>query len=332
LLGNAVKFTDQGQITLRVAARDEMADMVGFRLRFEVADTGVGIATAQLEKIFQPFEQTGETVRRAEGTGLGLAISRRLVQAMGGELQVTSVLGQGSTFSFEAEFPVVAAPALRELAPEHSIVGYTGERRKVLVVDDKAYNRTILLDMLGPLGFDLAEAADGQEAIEKARVFHPDLIMMDLVMPVMTGIEATQKIRGLSDLPPMTIIAASASAFDSDKQQSHLAGCDEFLSKPIEMARLLPLLEQHLHLHWVYDDAPPSEEPEASTVPTTLPPREALEALYELALHGNMVGVQAYADELETLSDDYKPFAAQIREMARAFDDNRLLALLETHL
>nr|MBA3530654.1 response regulator [Ardenticatenales bacterium] len=156
--------------------------------------------------------------------------------------------------------------------------------------------------------------------------------MMDLVMPVMTGIEATQQIRGSADLPPMTIIAASASAFDSDKQQSQFAGCDDFLPKPIEMSRLLLLLEQHLHLEWLFEETVPSEVPADESHPTTLPSRAELGVLYDLALRGNMVGVQTYADQLETLSDTYKPFAAQVREMARAFDDNRLLALIEPHL
>ncbi|MBU0510817.1 MAG: response regulator, partial [Chloroflexi bacterium] len=205
LLGNAVKFTDQGHVMLRVSVNDEirMQNAEGdpaihpstfITLHFEVEDTGIGIPPDQLERVFLPFEQAGETSKRVEGTGLGLAISRQIVQLMGGRLQVESKLGQGSAFWFDVTLPVIEAVAQKGATPLRAIVDYEGARRKVLVADDKAYNRQMLVDLLEPLGFEVSMAGDGQEAVDKALNWQPDAIVMDLVMPVKTGFDAAQEI------------------------------------------------------------------------------------------------------------------------------------------
>ena len=194
LIGNAIKFTDQGQVIFQVGLIDpataafsttpieQLAITPTCHLRFAVIDTGVGIRADKLEHIFLPFEQVGDAHRRVEGTGLGLTITRNLVEAMNGRLTVESEVGRGSVFRLDLEFPMVCMDdGSRPPIPDREIVGYVGPRRKLLVVDDKPSNRSILVKLLEPLGFELFEASNGQEAIEQVDAIRPDAIFLDLI-------------------------------------------------------------------------------------------------------------------------------------------------------
>jgi signal transduction histidine kinase/ActR/RegA family two-component response regulator len=247
LLGNAVKFTDSGQVILSVLtlhASDSRAD-----LRFEVRDSGVGIAADQLQNIFDPFVQVGDVQRRAGGTGLGLAISRQLVRRMGGEIHVESQVGAGSRFWFDLGFPLIElAPALPATA--RMPTGYTGPRQRILIVDDVADNRNMLSDSLGALGFELDQASDGRQALEQLERLPPDLIVMDMAMPVLSGLDAMRCIRALPGHAKLPIIAVSAHASNSDRANCLAAGASEFMTKPIDIAQLLALTAQLLRLSW----------------------------------------------------------------------------------
>jgi signal transduction histidine kinase/ActR/RegA family two-component response regulator len=254
LLSNAVKFTDTGQVMLRVtrlktpvvgAAAGAMA-----RLRCEVEDNGIGISEAQQARLFQPFEQLAEVGRREGGTGLGLAISRPLIRLMGGDIQVRSRPGEGSVFWFEIAVPALEAP-VHALLERRAPVGYEGERRKVLVVDDVPHNRAMLLDALGTLGFQVADAGNGAEALHVAARFRPDLIVMDLMMPVMDGFEATRRLRLSSEGDEVPIIATSASATAETELRSREAGANAFIGKPIEQSVLLNAIAAALSLTWI---------------------------------------------------------------------------------
>jgi len=189
LLGNAVKFTDKGSITFGADYRDG-------RVCFEVRDTGPGISPDEREKIFDPFHQTGSSMKKSEGTGLGLSISKRLTELMGGSLTVKSTPGQGSVFRAELELPsVIPEENISDVKNSSLITGYEGARRKILIVDDIYQNRFLLSDLLISLGFETSEADDGQKAVEKAAELQPDLILMDLFMPDMDGFEAVKIIR-----------------------------------------------------------------------------------------------------------------------------------------
>ncbi|HJV60115.1 MAG TPA: PAS domain S-box protein [Albitalea sp.] len=248
LLANAVKFTDRGWVGLRVQAQPGWGEC---RLRFEVSDSGIGIAAQELPRLFQPFEQLGDAARRAGGTGLGLAISRELVRSMGGDIEVRSAPGSGSCFSFELVMPVIAADATA--APSRRVVtGYLGARKKVLIVDDGAANRALLCDFLRPLDFETHEAADGAAGIDAARRWRPDLILMDNVMPVMSGLEATRGLRAQPQFMAVPIIAISASASQTDRDNSFAAGADAFLHKPIDFEELLRHMAALLSLRWTY--------------------------------------------------------------------------------
>ncbi len=249
LLSNAVKFTDKGQVKLVVEnlkSTDETCS-----LRFQISDTGVGLTPEQIGKIFLPFEQVGEAKRQAEGTGLGLAITRQLVKMMGGEIKVKCKPGQGSRFWFDLSFPIVDVEVKEKPVQYQKITGYKGTRQKVLVVDDNLENRLVLVNLLAPLGFEVTQAEDGRQGLAKAGEFHPDLILMDLRMPVMSGLEAVAAIRRIPGLKKIPIIAASASVLPEDQEESRLAGCDGFLPKPVQFDELLKMLQEHLTLEWI---------------------------------------------------------------------------------
>ena len=326
LLANAVRFTDRGQVALRVCLTPSA------RLRFAVQDTGVGISETQLDTIFQPFEQAGETRRRLGGTGLGLAISRQFVRLMNGEIRVESRIGQGSTFWFELETPVVKAEAAPLLA-KSIVTGYAGPRKTVLVVDDMAGNRAVVIDMLRPLGFVMAEAANGREGLDKAQTLQPDLILMDIVMPEMDGLEATRRLRQWPARKEVPVIAISASASGGDEASSLAAGASAFLPKPISLARLLAQIGSLLKLTWI--EAPvtaqpsPEREAEAELV---APPPEEMEILHYLARRGNMQDILQRASHLARLDERYRPFADRLSLLAKEYRSKTILSLVEQYL
>ncbi|MDP3841667.1 MAG: ATP-binding protein [Oxalobacteraceae bacterium] len=326
LLANAVKFTDRGQVSLRVRFSPLS------RLRFEVQDTGIGISANQLESIFQPFEQGGEAQRRLGGSGLGLAISQRFVRLMGGEIQVESRLGQGSTFWFELELPVVEAELAT--APVAGVVsGYQGPRKKVLVVDDVAENRAVMIDMLGQIGFQMAAAKNGREGLEQAQALRPDLILMDVIMPEMGGLEAARRLRQLPAQKQVPIIAVSASASGGDKESSLAAGMNAFLPKPIDFDLLLTQIASLLQLDWTYAAPPAGAAPEQQAPgPLLAPPAQEMAILHRLAREGNMRDIVQRAAHLSELDERYRPFADQLRLLAKGYQSKAILSLVEQHL
>jgi signal transduction histidine kinase/streptogramin lyase/DNA-binding NarL/FixJ family response regulator len=340
LLGNAVKFTDRGQVTLRIE-REPLPQVPGepacARLRFTVADTGIGIGAEERARIFQPFEQLGSARRQAGGTGLGLAISQQLVEQMGGHIELDSTWGSGSTFWFAAGFALASAEAATPAAAQTPLVsGYRGPRRRVLVVDDRRENRMVFLNLLEPLGFEVTLAEDGAEGVEQARLHLPDMIFMDLVMPVMMGFEAVPAIRRIPGLASVPIVAVTASLLQLDQEQVHGAGFETCVAKPIDTAQILGLLKHYLDLEWEYEPAAAAmPEPRPTHVaarraaPMVAPPPEELAAIYELARFGNMAGVQQHALSLEQLAPEYIPFARHIHRLAEAFDDEQIQAFVQ---
>ncbi|MFN2109349.1 MAG: two-component regulator propeller domain-containing protein [Anaerolineae bacterium] len=333
LLGNAVKFTEAGRIVFRVRELRPPPAPGQARMRFEVVDTGAGMTPDQLARLFQPFEQVGAEAQRAEGTGLGLVISRQLVRAMGGELHVESEPGHGSTFWFEVDLPVVAIAASTPTAPSAAITGYTTSGKhplKVLVADDKAYNRLVLVDLLEPLGFEVIEAADGQQAVERAQATQSDLIIMDLVMPVMTGVEAMQVIRRIPALHKTVIFATSASVFEKDRQSSAVAGCDAFLPKPIHVPQLFNLIAEHCQVTWVYETPTPLgvSVPDFASEAVVMPPETVLVELRALLQRGNLYAIRQRAVAIGQEDARYLPFAVQLEQLARDFEEDKIRILL----
>jgi len=333
LLGNAVKFTQQGQVFLRVntIGKPVEGEIKQQCLRFEIEDTGIGMTSDELKKIFLPFEAGNNSGK----VGLGLAISGKLVEMMGGQLRVESEKDKGSTFWFEIVLPMVEVTSLLEQEVNEPVTGYEGKRRTILVVDDKQNNRLMMLNMLEPLGFNVVLAKDGQEEIDKAIEIQPDIILTDLVMPVKTGFEAVQEIRQIPALKNTPIIAISASVFDMDQTKSEVMGCNGFLPKPVEEPKLLAFLAKYLHLTWVSEEEKVGDT-ESQNIdeekPLVAPPIEELEALYELAMLGSMRDIRDRALKLEERDDQYISFARKLQSLAKGFEDEQIVALIEQYL
>ena len=328
LLGNAVKFTDRGQVGLHVKVLSEATPNV--QLSFEVRDSGVGIAPHQMETIFQPFEQVGAVERQAGGTGLGLSITRQLVDLMGSVIQVESRLGEGSLFRFELSVPIVELQTAAMPAATQA-TGYLGPRRRVLIVDDIAANRAVLADTLGDLGFEIHEAADGLDGLEQAQALSPDLILIDVRMPVMDGPEAVRRLRTNPDFQRIPIIAISAGAMPEDRARSLTAGANIFLTKPIEHEELLREIGKLLGLSWTTEPvAARAAAPQDG--PLVAPPPEEIEILHELAMAGGMREIHERADHLAALDARYRPFADQLHGLARSYRSKAILDLVRQQL
>ncbi|MGK7913982.1 MAG: ATP-binding protein [Prochloraceae cyanobacterium] len=267
LLSNAVKFTDQGLVTFKVSVLGELNlsyyPSKQKNIRFEVMDTGIGMSTTQIGKIFQPFEKANGVESPTPGTGLGLAVTKRIVELMGSELKVQSQLSTSSTFWFDVIFDVVEFasepyPKKSDLEKEKStgqIVGYKGKQLQILIVDNLEDNRLLLVYMLEPLGFKIIEAENGQEGLDVAIKSHPDLILTDLLMPIKTGLNMVQELREIPEFKHTPILALSASTFDVMEKESMAVGCNAFVPKPIEEKKLRKLLEDYLDLEWIYETA-----------------------------------------------------------------------------
>jgi CheY-like chemotaxis protein len=327
LLNNAVKFTERGSVQLRVEVLEPGASQV--HLRFEVKDTGIGIAADQIERIFLPFAQASDVQRRFGGTGLGLAISRQLVMLMGSDIHVESQVGVGSRFWFDLQLPVARPQPLVQGLDGERITGYAGRRRKVLVVDDIEVNRAPVVEFLGGLGFEMLEAEDGEAALRCVHTTAPDVVLMDSVMPVMGGLEAIRRLRTTEGLPDLPVIVVSANASGGDRQESLAAGADAFLPKPINFDRLLPELERLLALEWTRREVAPMPG-SAGAGPLVAPPQEEMDALLQLARIGNMRKIRTKAEQLAAQEERYKPLAARLCQLADGFESAAILELLES--
>ncbi len=373
LLGNAVKFTNSGRVTFKVGyvgteawrrgqaentelstlsselkqnylrfCKKIIADKHALQIRFQVEDTGTGIDSSKLEEIFLPFHQVGAD-RFVEGTGLGLSISRKLAKLMGSEIQVKSTLGQGSIFWIDLE---LTAPKryleVASLQEQRWLVGFVGDKRKVLIVDDNQLNRSMLSKLLSRLGFEIAEAENGQEGLRKAVEFKPNVILMDLLMPVMDGLETARRVRQLPELKDVVLIALSASAFEKTQQESLLAGCDYFMPKPIEAHHFLEQLGLHLGLEWIYEDfveskqrktASVSPKSELPTYSTLLPPvAESVARMLKLAAMGDIEGIFDEAVKLESLEPKLISLVNRVRQLAKKFGLKQIRSLLKQYI
>lgn len=322
LLGNAVKFTQKGGVVFAV-------ERAGDRVRFSVSDSGPGISAADQERLFEPFAQIGDRARHAEGTGLGLNVSRGILEQMGGSLQVESRPGWGSRFWFEVPLPE-AADAPAEAAPARRVTGYAGPRRRLLVADDHAANRQLLRDLLEPLGFEVHAVEDGAAAVAQARALRPDLVLLDLKMPVLDGWAAARAIRAELPADATRLVAMSASAFESDQRASLEAGCAEFLPKPLREARLLDTLARQLGLEWIRGE-PAAETHAPFPEPEAAPDPADAAAIHELASKGDVVGVRTYAEDLRARDPRQAAFAQAVIELAARFKMKAIRQFVARH-
>jgi signal transduction histidine kinase/DNA-binding response OmpR family regulator len=257
LLGNAIKFTKAGQITLQVKPGKRERSTGFLRLEFSVADTGCGIAVADLDRLFEPFVQTEAGQQAQEGTGLGLPISQRFVQLMGGNITVESTLGKGSIFTFQIRTCAAVPDQIPPPVSNRQVIGLEPGQSpyRILITEDKLENRRLLVELLTPIGFEIQEATNGQVAIELWQTWKPHLIWMDIRMPIMNGFEATQRIKAAGNQAPV-IIALTGSAFEEDRVTALSVGCDDFVRKPFRTQVIFEKMAEHLGVRYRYSDAP----------------------------------------------------------------------------
>lgn len=260
LIDNSIKFTEQGWIKVQVDQYCPDEDPEGAQenrcLMFKIKDTGIGIAPNDMESLFDVFFQTNQSLKMNQGTGLGLPITREFIKLMGGDILVTSTLGEGTIFDFYIPVQVAESGTQNSLQKNRNIISIDKSQtaHKILVVEDHWPNRILLVNLLKRVGFEVQEAVNGLEAIDVWKTWHPDLIWMDMRMPVMDGYEATEKIRSSPEGKSTVILALSANAFAQDKEKMLASGCDDYLSKPFDEVELLEKMAQYLDIEYVYEE------------------------------------------------------------------------------
>jgi len=337
LLGNAIKFTQTGRVTLRVGtgARGNKAGlfplpqfpMLTSRLWFEVEDTGPGIAPEELSSLFDPFVQSETGRQSMEGTGLGLPISQQFVRLMGGEIAVTSTPGQGAIFRFDIQIGLATAADKKSVSGKRRVIGLEPNQPsyRLLIVEDGAVNRKLLVKILEPLGFEVRTATNGQEGVSLWESWSPHLIWMDVIMPVMDGYEATQHIKQTPNGQKTVIIALTASAFEEQQQAILKAGCDDFLPKPFQREALLEKIAHHLGVLYIYEqqDTPTLSQPSAPVQPLKPDALTVMPASWVIQLHQAAL----YADDelMKQLIEQIPLEHGSLRRALRALVDNFLL-------
>lgn len=344
LLGNALKFTEQGCVTLRILdlgckILDLQTKAPGSshqksqikNLKFEIIDTGVGIAPDDLQRLFEPFQQVGEEKYKVQGTGLGLVISRNLIGAMGGDLDVSSAIGQGTTFRWVLPLPVVETSSAVSRSTPRRILGIVDASPRILIIDDDPLNRDLVRKLLAPLGFEVREAGDGESGWESCQTWQPHAVITDLRMPGMDGLALIRRIRQTSAYANTIIIAMSASAYVNDRERSLAAGSQAFLSKPLDLDTLLTMLQQWLALTWRYADQPVIEE-DRPPAEFLLPPHAMLTELAELTRIGDIEELRRRLDALLASDKRFTAFVTPLQELAQQFCIRDVQQRLEAYL
>ncbi len=330
LIGNGIKFTKEGGVAVRAARK---ADEAVPTLIFEIDDTGHGIAPDEIDMLFQPFIQSESGRKTQEGTGLGLTLSRQFARLMGGDITLHSTLGDGTTFTITLQYADASAADLptHHAARRVSHIDPADTRAyRILVVDDKLENRQLMLTWLNNVGFTVREAANGKEAVDVWAEWEPQLIWMDMRMPIMNGYEATKHIKSSDKGSATIIIALTASALDSEKTAIMVAGCDDFVRKPTRESIIMDKLVEHLGVKFVYEDATDGtangSASDADLTPATFAalPAAWREQLREAADRLDVEATDALIAEIRAA---HPSIAATLTEWIGAFRFDKLQAL-----
>ncbi|MDC3962588.1 AAA family ATPase [Polyangium jinanense] len=324
LVSNAIKFTERGSVSLAIEELSR-GSKEGVTLRFRVEDTGPGIASEHLSRIFDPFEQVGDQKAKGAGTGLGLAITKRIVDQMGGTIEVESELGRGSAFTVMLPLAGAPASASADMALGwDTITGYRGERRTILVVDDHPQNRALVSDLLVPIGFEVVEAEDGEAALRLARERRPGLILMDLAMPGMDGYEATRRLRQMPELGEVVILISSAKVSEVEGQEGVRAGWNDSLHKPVQASALFEKIQRFLGVEWIHAEKKAPVTGARASGPLVPPSGEELALLSQLVTSGRIRIVMAEAARMEQNEPRLGPWLEQLRGFARSYQMRKL--------
>jgi signal transduction histidine kinase/DNA-binding NarL/FixJ family response regulator len=320
ILSNAVKFTDEGTVRFEIAYRSQVAT-------FTVADTGRGIAEKDLGRIYEPFQRgEAESIRPMPGLGLGLTITQLLTNTLGGEISVASTKGEGSTFKVRLMLSAIERPNTTPEA-ERKIVSYTGPRRTIVVVDDNQDHRDLMREVLAPMDFVILTAVDGPECLTLIEGVRPDLFLVDIFMPGMSGWQLVSRLREEGQTAPMIMLSANIG--DGTTADAGGEGHDDTLSKPVNLRRLADKLASHLSLKWVYEDeAPALTLSSLVKQPVTSPGTSHLQDLLRLGEIGYVRGIEAKLADLAT-DQSHRPFAEELGTYVKAFDMAGYMKYLE---
>jgi signal transduction histidine kinase/DNA-binding response OmpR family regulator len=337
LIGNAIKFTTSGSVTVRVGVGPEQVlnnpDAPQVTLVFEVEDTGIGIAPADREHLFEAFVQTEAGKQSQQGTGLGLPLTRQFVALMGGELQVESELGRGSLFRFTIQATLTNASKVEAQKVPQTVIGLAAGQPefRILVVDDRWENRQALLQVLQPVGFVVKEASNGQEAIALWQVWHPHLIWMDMRMPIMNGHEATQFIKTHLKGQATVIIALTASTLESEKAMILSAGCDDFVRKPFQSAVIFEKMAQTLGVKYRYSTPEPEEELIVDPSPLTARALTVMPQawLADLAESAALINETRITELVSQIPPEHEALALTLQREVNNFDFERIMTLAQ---
>lgn len=331
LLGNAVKYTLAGGIFMHLAVREQTP--TGMCLVIEVKDTGTGIAEDELERVFQYFEQAASGRQSESGTGLGLAISREYARMMGGDISVTSRVGEGSTFRLELAIQEGTQPELIEKRQKGMVIGLEPGQAtpRILVAEDQQESRRLMVTLFEDVGFEVREAADGQEAIRVFEEFQPHLVWMDMRMPVMNGLEATRRLKATEAGKSLVVIALTAQALEEEREPILAAGCDDFVRKPFREEELFELMAKHLGVKYLYERDQTEEErsrpePEVTAAQLAVLPGELRRELHDALLRLDMVRTM---EVIERISERDALLGTALRAVTENLDYHGLLRLLE---
>jgi len=319
LLSNAVKYTDAGHAALTVRYRNQVAE-------FEIADTGMGIPAAELQRIFEPFERGQDAARRGiPGTGLGLTITKLLTQVMGGEISVQSEPGRGTTFLVRMFLSEAMHGATADRRGR--ITGYTGECRHLLLIDDDAEHVEMMRLLLESLGFEVSSAVGARHGLEVLDRRTPDAVLLDISMPELTGWQVLEKIRVRPALSGLPVIMVSANAHEyapSGYDTPH----DGFLTKPVDVAVLLETLQRCLQLEWCHDSSGSSPQAACPLSAGVAAARHHLEDLWQLGKIGHVRGIQAKLRDIESEDPGAKPITAHLRGLVESFEMKRYMEVV----
>ncbi|MEI6435879.1 MAG: PAS domain S-box protein [Bacteroidota bacterium] len=335
LIGNALKFTNEGGITVRIWL-DKVTEVPG-RLFVEIQDSGPGIPEHELTNLFKHFVQTTAGIKKGIGTGLGLALSQELAQLMGGKISVSSEVGKGSLFKFYVEIKEGATETIEPEIVKH-IIGLDKDQKtyRILVVDDKKENLQVVVNILKMVGFETDEAVNGKEAIEKFERWSPDLILMDLRMPVMDGYEATRRIKLTVKGKQTPIVALTASTLEGDKKRIEAMGIQGYICKPFRENELFALIGKILDIHYIYeDDASLSQVKYLSDNEyviaediARLPDSLRLKMLEALAV----ADIKRLKNLIGSFDQDNSELAYHLMTLAKNYDYNHLQQILNTKI
>ncbi len=325
LLSNGIKFTPAGSIQLKVNYQSP-------RLYFEVQDTGLGIANHELPMVFEPFIQTETGRNSQQGTGLGLPITRKFVELMEGEITIESQVNQGTTFKFYVNIKEGEITTIASESQTKTVIGLAANQPqyRILVVDDHWTNRQLLVQLLKPLGFEIQEAKNGQEAIMQWENWEPHLIFMDMRMPVLDGYEATQQIKRHLKGQATVIIGLTASALQQDKAVVLSAGCDDFVRKPFRVEVLFEKLTEHLGVQFLYaeETTPINSQEFSQLTPEALNvmPEDWVQQLQDAAIHLNANRIKNVIDQIPP---SHSSLAKQLTQLASDFRYDVILEIIQ---